>query len=170
MFNVLRRHEPVATDTIVSKIPAINSYTCAQIFVGHHSHVIGVFPMHSSPKEFVNTLEDVIRKRGAMDKLISHRGTNKISKRAHDIILRALVIADWQSEPHYQHQNHAERRWQDVKRAIHHTMDTSNAPADMWYLCLEYVTYILNRLSTPSLNGQTPLSMINGQIPDISLI
>jgi hypothetical protein len=41
----------------------------------------------------------------------------------------------------------------------------------MWYLCLEYVTYILNRLSTPSLNGKTPrLSMINSQIPDISII
>jgi hypothetical protein len=49
-------------------------------------------------------------------------------------------------------------------------MDTSNAPPDMWYLCLEYATYILNRLSTPSLNGRTPLSMINGQIPDISMI
>jgi hypothetical protein len=49
-------------------------------------------------------------------------------------------------------------------------MDTSNAPPDMWYLCLEYVTYILNWLSTPSLNGRTPLSMINGQVPDISMI
>jgi hypothetical protein len=49
-------------------------------------------------------------------------------------------------------------------------MDTSNAPPDMWYLCLEYVTYILNRLSTPSLNGRTPLNLINGQIPDISMI
>jgi hypothetical protein len=68
LFNVLCRHEPVATDTIVSKIPAINGYTCAQIFVGRHSHIIDVFPMHTSPKEFVNTLEDVIRKRGSMDK------------------------------------------------------------------------------------------------------
>jgi hypothetical protein len=49
-------------------------------------------------------------------------------------------------------------------------MDTSNAPPDMWYLCLEYVTYILKRLSTPSLNGRTPLSMINGQLPDVSMI
>jgi hypothetical protein len=156
MFNVLRRHEPVATDTIVSKIPAINGYTCAQIFNGRHSHVIDVFPMHS-PKEFINALEDVIRKRGAIDKLISDRGTNEISKRAHHI-LHALVIADWQSEPHYQHQNHAERCWQFVKRAIHRTMNTSNAPPDMWYLCLDYVTYILNRLSTPSLNGPSDAS------------
>jgi hypothetical protein len=74
IFNVLRRHEPVATDTIVSKIPAINGYTCAQIFVGGHSHVIDVFPIHS-PKEFVkNTLEDLIRKHGAMDKLSEFLG------------------------------------------------------------------------------------------------
>ena len=42
-------------------------------------------------KEFVNTLEDTIRKRGAMDKLISDRAQVEIAKKAHDI-MRAYVI------------------------------------------------------------------------------
>jgi hypothetical protein len=50
-----------------------------QIFVGCKSLVIDVFGMHNNA-EFVNTLEDVIRKRGAMDKLISDSAKVEISK------------------------------------------------------------------------------------------
>ena len=54
-----------------------------------------------SDKQFVNTLEDNIRQRGAMDKLLSDRAQVEISKKVLDI-LRALYIGDWQSEPHRQ--------------------------------------------------------------------
>ena len=50
-------------------------------------------------KKFVNTLEDNIRKWGAIDELISNQAQVEISKRVHDI-LRALFIDDWQSKPH----------------------------------------------------------------------
>jgi hypothetical protein len=49
--------------------------------------------------KFVNTLEDVIRKYGAMDKLISDKV--EISARVKDL-MRAIVD-DWRSR-HYQHQ------------------------------------------------------------------
>ena len=42
-------------------------------------------------KEFVNTLEDNIRKRGAMDKLISDQAQSEVSNWVKDI-LRALFI------------------------------------------------------------------------------
>ena len=42
----------------------------AQIFVGRKSLVVDVFGMLTD-KQFVNSLEDVIRKQGAMDKLIT---------------------------------------------------------------------------------------------------
>ena len=167
-FNVPRRHEPVATDTITASITAVGGYTCAQIFVGRNSHVIDMYPMRS-PKEFPGTLEDVIRQRGAMDMLISDNGQNEISKRVRQI-LRALVIKDWQSEPRYQHQNYAERQWQIVKRQTHVILDRSGAPGNLWFLCMEYVAFILNRLSTTSLDGRAPLTVLNGQIPDISMI
>ena len=51
-----------------------------------------------SEKEFVQTLTDTIRHRGAMDMLISDRGEAEISNRVKDI-LRMYVIADFQSEP-----------------------------------------------------------------------
>ena len=50
-LNVPRRHESVATDTIKQ----------AQVFVGRDSLVADVYPMKSG-KQFVNTLEDNIRR------------------------------------------------------------------------------------------------------------
>jgi hypothetical protein len=39
-FNVVRRSEPVATDTIFSEVSAIDDGSlCAQIFVGRHTLV-----------------------------------------------------------------------------------------------------------------------------------
>ena len=93
-LNVSRRNEPVDTDTFYSDTPAIdNGSTSAQIFVGTKTLLTDVYGMKSD-KQFVNTLEDNIRKRGEMDKLISDRAQVEISKRVHDI-LRALCIDDW---------------------------------------------------------------------------
>ena len=66
-LNVPRRQEPVATDTIFSDIPAVDSGVIqAQVFVGRDSFVADVCPVKSG-KQFVNALEDNIRRRGAMD-------------------------------------------------------------------------------------------------------
>ncbi len=124
--NVWRKNEPVASDTIFAEVPAIdtNGQTMAQLFVGRKSRVIDIFGM-STEKKFVNTLEDVIRKRGAMDKLITDSARTEISRRVQDI-LRSLMIDDWQSEPNYQHQNIAEHRWSNYKRNIKWYMNWKN--------------------------------------------
>ena len=70
-MNVPRRHKPVATDTIFSDTPAVDSCVKqAQVFVGRDSLLADVYTMKSG-KQFVNTQEDNIRRRGAMDKLLS---------------------------------------------------------------------------------------------------
>ena len=54
------RNEAVATDTIFSDTPAIDSgVTMAQSDVGKDSLVSDVYPLHSS-KQFVNILEENI--------------------------------------------------------------------------------------------------------------
>ena len=69
-FNIPRQSEEVATDTIFSDTPAIDSgVTMAQSFVGKITLVTDVYPLKSQ-KQFVNTIEDNIRFRGAMTKLI----------------------------------------------------------------------------------------------------
>ena len=105
-LNVPRRHEPVATDTIFSDTPVVDSgVKQAQVFVGRDSLVADVYPMKSG-KQFVNTLEDNIRRRGAMDKLLSDSAKTEISKKVMDI-LSAYHISNWHSEPYHQNQNPA---------------------------------------------------------------
>ena len=78
-FNVVRRNEDVATDTVFSDTPAIDGgEECAQLFVGRESLVTDVYGMKTD-KEFTKSLEDNIRRRGAMNKLISDRGSSEMS-------------------------------------------------------------------------------------------
>ena len=101
--NVRRRNDAVATDTVFSDTPAVDSgVMAAQLFIGRKSLVADAYGIKTD-KEFVNTFEDNIHKRGAMDKLISDCARAEASTRTKDI-LRALVIADWQSKPYQENQ------------------------------------------------------------------
>ena len=100
-LNVKQRDESAATDTVYSDTPIIdNGSTSAQIFVGTKTLVTDVYRIKSD-EQFANTLEDNIRTRGAMSKLISDRAQVEISNCVKDI-LRSLIIDDWQSELHRQ--------------------------------------------------------------------
>ena len=67
-----------------------------------------------SGKQFVKTIEDIIRTRGAMDKLLSDLAKTEISNKVMDI-LRAYHISNWHTEPYHQNQNPAERRYRTIK-------------------------------------------------------
>ena len=113
-FNIPRRSEEVATDTIFSDTPAIDSgVTMAQTFVGKRTLVTDVYPLKSQ-KQFVNTLEDNIRFRGAMTKLISDYAKVEISYKVKDI-LRMYHSSSWNSEPYHQNRNPAEGRYCTLK-------------------------------------------------------
>ena len=168
-LNVQRTHEAVATDTVYSDTPPVDSgVKQAQLFVGKESLVSDIYPMRSG-KQFVNTLEDNIHRCSAMDKLISDSAKNEISHKVKDI-LRAYNISDWQSEPHHQNQNPAEWRYRTIKAWTNPIMNRTGAPACCWQLTLHYVCYILNHISTASLGGQVPLQVLYGVTPDISVI
>ena len=155
-LNVHRRHEAVATDTVYADVPAIdNGSKTAQLFVGRQSLVADAYPMKTE-KQFVNTFEDNIWKQGAMDKLISDHAQVEISNRVHDI-LRANCIDDWQSEPHHQHQNHAERRWGVIKPLVNLLLNRTGAPAHCWLLALLYVCCVLNHTAIGSLGWRNRL-------------
>ena len=168
-LNVPRRHEPVATDTIFSDTPAVDSgVKQAQGIVGRDSLVADVYPMKSG-KQFVNTLEDNIRRRGAMDKLLHDSAKTEISKKVMDI-LRAYHISNWHSEPYHQNQNPAEWQYRTIKSWTNTVMNRSGAPANCWLLCMIYVCYILNHIACGALNGSIPLLVLYGITPDISIM
>ena len=128
-LNIPRRHEPVATDTVFSDTPAADSgVKQAQVFVGRDTLVADAYPMKSG-KQFVNTLEDKIRRRGAMDKLLSDSAKTEISNKVMDI-LRAYHISHWHSEPYHQNQNPAEWRYTTIKSWTNTVMNRSGAPVN----------------------------------------
>jgi hypothetical protein len=165
--NMKGRNEPVATDTVFSDTPAVDcGVTAAQLFVGRESLVADVYGLKTD-KEFVNTLEDNIRERGAMDKLISDCAKAEMSIRVKDI-LRALCISSWYSEPYHQNQNFAENRYATIKAAANRVLNFSGAPATTRLLALEHVCLVLNHLASSAIRWKTPLQVLTGQQPDIS--
>ena len=169
VFNIPRRSEAAATDTIFSDTPAVDDgSTMAQFFCGRDTLVCDAYGIKST-KQFINTLSDNIRKRGAMDTLISDGGKYEISKRVTDL-LRSLFIQDYQSEPYHQHQNKAENRFGLAKRYTNTVMNTSGCPACCWLLCLQYICVVLNHLASPTLQGICPVQALEGTTPDISFL
>ena len=140
----------------------------AQIFVGKRTLVTDVYPLKSQ-KQFVNTLEDNIRFRGAMTKLISDYAKVEISNKVKDI-LRMYHSSSWNSEPYHQNQDPAEGRYCTLKSWTNTIMNRSGAPADCWLLCMIHASYILNHLSCEALGGNVPLGMLYGVSPDISIL
>ena len=67
-----------------------------------------------SDKQFTATLFDIIRQRGAMNKLISNRAQVEIGNKAKEVS-RALFIDNWHSKACHQHQNKAENLYQTGK-------------------------------------------------------
>jgi hypothetical protein len=96
-----------------------------------------------SPAQFPGILTDKIITRGAPTKLISDSALVETSKEVRGI-LHTYGISCWQSEPHQQHQNPAERQYQTVKQLCNTILDQTGAPAYCWLLCLMYVCFILN--------------------------
>ena len=90
VFNIPRCSEAVATDTIFSDTPAVDDgSTMVQFFCGRDTLVCDAYGIKST-KQFINTLSDNIRKRGAMDTLISDGGKYEISKRVTDLLRSSI--------------------------------------------------------------------------------
>ena len=169
VFNIPRRSEAVATDTIFSDTPAVDDgSTMVQFFCGCETLVCDAYGIKST-KQFINTLSDNIREWGAMDTLISDGGKYEISKQVTDL-LRSLFIKDYQSEPYHQHQNKAENCFGLAKRYTNTVMNTSGCLACCWLLCLQYICVVLNHLASPTFQGICPVQALEGTTPDISFM
>ena len=164
-----RRNEDIASDTLYSHTKAIDcGVEYAQLFYGTKTQVTDVYGMKQH-KHFVKTLQDVVRKRGAMNRLLVDSATVECSEKVLDF-LRQLVIQIWQLEPKQQHQNPAEQRWQTVKQVTNRLLAYTGADSDCWLLGMQYVSFVFNHCATQSLNFQVPLQALTGQVSDISPI
>ena len=144
--NVPRRSEDVGTDTVFSDEPAIDGgETCAQLFVGRDSLVVDVYGMKTE-KQFINTLQDNVKSRGAPTRLLSDSAMVETSARVKDY-LRYLIIGVWNSEPYQQQQNFAERQYQRVKGLVNLLLDRCGSPAYTWLMYASFSIELQQRAS-----------------------
>jgi len=123
----------------------------------------------NSENQMGETLQDFIRKWGAPHSLLSDNAKSEIGKTVLEI-LRKYNFKDMQTEPHHPNQNPAERRIQEVKKMVNSILDKTNAPENLWYLCIQYVCYLMNRMAHERLKGCTPIEVALGETPDISAL
>ena len=81
--------------------------------ISQDSLVSDVYPMQTS-KQFLNTLEDNMRFKGAMNKLISEYAQVEFSNKVKDS-LRMYHSSSWHSEPYHQNQNPSEWCYRTIK-------------------------------------------------------
>ena len=169
--NVRCLNETFSTDTVIMDIPAKDNgigghanCTLVQLFTGADSEFTSIYPIHSK-SEFPHALQGFIRDHGAMKSLCSDNAKEETSTLVQDI-LKMYMIRDSQSEPHYQHQNPAERRIQDIKRMTSSIMDHVGCQAHWWLLCMTYVVGLLNHLTNSK--GYIPKTVLTGETTDVS--
>ena len=169
-LNVMRRNEPVATDTIYGPAPCVRTgATAAQLFVGRKSGYIHLIPIGDSDKQFPKALYEVIRQSGAMDILISDNAAALMSEQVQQLT-RTLQIKFKTIEPYNKNQSFSERTWQNTKHRIELTMNISNAPPECWLLCGQWIIFVTNRLACERLHWRSAFEWMKGVTPDITII
>ena len=138
----------------------------AQFLVGKDTLVCDAYEIKSQ-KQFINTLYDNIKIRGAMNTIITDGEKYEFLKKVADL-LRSLFTKQYESEPYHHYQNKAEQCYGAVKRYINTLMNLTGAPAHCWLLCLLYVCSLLIAITSPVLVGLIPIQALTGQVPDIS--
>ena len=122
-----------------------------------------------SSKQFINTLEDNIRFRGTVNKLVSDYAQIEISNKAKNI-LRMYHSNSWHSEPYHQNQNPSEWCYRTIKAWTNTILNRTGAPSNYWLLCMSYKCYLLNHISCESLKGLIPPTRLYGVTPDFNII
>ena len=133
----------------------------AQGFVAKDSFISDASSMQSS-KQLVHTLEDNIRFRGAMRKLISDYAQVEISNKVKDIL---RIHSSWHSEPYHQNQNPSELHYRTIKAWTNTILNRTGPCANCRLLCMSYVCYLFSHISSDSLKGQIPLTKLYGVTP-----
>jgi hypothetical protein len=98
-----------------------------QFYFGVNGLLSKAFPVKAS-SEVPFTLEDCIQTFGAPNALFSDNAPEQCTNQVNEI-LHLYSINNMQCELNHQHQNHAERRIQKVKKTTNVIMDHTATPA-----------------------------------------
>ena len=166
-LNRRRLHEKYATDTWFSSVKVLTEETCCQLFVGITSRLTYCYEMKTESKG-ASKLKTFVRQVGALYSLKNDNSEMQLSK-AFMNICNLYNIGTETTQPHYPHQNQAERRIGTVKSVSNRILDRTGAPDTLWLRCVVYVCMLLNVMASRQLDWRTPIERDMGITPDIFL-
>ena len=155
------------TDTFFSDCKSLTGFKCAQVFVGATSGYTYVVPMKGKGYAF-DALKSFISDVGAPAFLLTDNAYEEVRGEWEEIC-KTYCISQIATEPHYQHQNKAERRIQDIKRQARVLMRINRAPKRYWDMAVMLAVDQMNHTASRKLQWKTPHEILWGETPDISV-
>ena len=155
------------SDTFFASEKSIRNFTCIQLFFHVPSGFIYVRCMRREAHSH-GAYQDFVREVGAPNLLLTDNARTETGKKwtktSRDNITKQVAIA-----PHNQNQNQAERKVRDLKARVLVTLRKANAPIQFWCYCLLWIADCLNHTAQQQLQWKTPMEVLHGTTPDISV-
>ncbi len=155
------------SDTFFASIKSIRNFACVQLFFHLTSQFLFVRCMRREAHSH-GAYQDFVREVGAPNVLLTDNAQTQVgakwTKTSRENITRQIATA-----PYNQNQNQAERKIKDVKNRVLLVLRHSKAPAVFWCYCLRWVVDCMNHSAVTSLDWRTPIEVLDGHKPDISV-
>ena len=119
-------------------------------------------------KQASSALRESMKEVGAPQQMFTDNSKAQKSKKWTEVLDYLYIKALW-CAPHKQNQNKAERKIQDVKDRTVKTLYQSGAPLVFWCFCMKFVVDCLNHTAKQKLQWRTPMEVMHGTTPDISM-
>ena len=155
------------SDTFFSSVKSVRGYRCVQLFVCLLSDYLYIKCLRRESHSH-SAYQDFIREVGAPNTLLTDNSQTQTGELWTETS-RKNATRQIHSVPHNQNQNTAERKVQDAKHRTSMTLQYSKAPLLFWCYCLYFVIDCLNFTAKKKLNWRTPMEVLNGETPDISM-
>ena len=156
-----------SADTFFSSVRSVRGYTCVQLFVALIFDFLWVKVLRRE-SQVPGSYQDFCNEVGMPNELITDNSKVQSGKKFAKIN-RENRTKHIFSTPHCQNQNPAERKIQDVKHRAILVLYQSGAPLVFWCYAIQFVTDCLNHTSKSKLDKSTPIEMLTGNTPDISM-
>ncbi len=159
-------HNVVYTNTLLSDEKSVRGNVCAQIFVTDKSHA-QIYPL-TTKSDAYNAL-DLYCSTVGIPKFIVTDNAGDETGNQWNRVWKKYLFQQQLTEPHSPWQNKAEREIQELKKHFRRIMHRSRCPEVFWDYGLQFTAQIRERMSWPTCDGRTPLEILTGETPDISV-
>ena len=164
-----RLTETVYADPVQYNVGGTQEYA---LFIScRDSKLRAIYPLgrKKSATKMLDALYDFVREYGVPHTLYSDYGSDCNVSEAWKRFARLLVVPQRNSEANHHESNYVERSWQEVKQKGFNIMRENVIPDKHTFAIYQYICDCLNHTAVSSIDNRTPLEVLTGDTPDISM-